>query len=625
RLSLNTAFFRQHLQGARQRMEQIEARANASPTPSLDLQAETIYELSVALEELYVATEEIQAHNEQLLIVRQELALEHRRYQDLFDFAPDGYVVTTTDGVIQSANHAAENLFKIARDKMVGKPLIVFVVEADCHQFHTQINQLTTTQRLTDWEVTLQPRRGSPFPALITITAMRDLQGHCVGLRWSIRDISELKLALQMHHDAFHDSLTGLFNRALLLDRLQHLLQRYQRHPDQLFALLFLDLDRFKGINDSLGHLAGDRVLVEMACRLQTCLREEDTLARLGGDEFVVLLEDIHSLSEVEACATRLQDALAIPFTLKNHSLVLQGSIGIVLSHPQYRHPEELLRDADLAMYQAKQQGGACFHVFTSQMHINALNAFQLEQELHQALQRQELEVHYQPIIQLSTQKLSGFEALVRWQHPQLGLLSPSEFLSVAIETGLIVTIDLWVLRTACQQMVEWQTELGLMSPLTISVNISSRLFALLNFVEVVQTILQDTGIDPRSLTLEITEGVIMTNIEQAATTLHQLRALQVQLTIDDFGTGFSSLSRLQQLPFHGLKIDRTFLIEPGGIEMIKAIILMAHTLGLYVITEGVETADQVQILSEINCEFAQGYYFGCAEDHCLARLRISS
>lgn len=304
---------------------------------------------------------------------------------------------------------------------------------------------------------------------------------------------------------------------------------------------------------------------------------------------------------------------------------MIQVSIGIALSHAQYQQPEELLRDADVAMYQAKRQGGACFRVFTPQMQTNTLDAFQLEQELHQAIQRQEFEVYYQPIVSLPTQVFKGFEALVRWHHPQRGVLSPSEFLPVAKETGLITLIDEWMMQTACQQMVEWQREFALTPPLTVSVNVSSRLFIQPDLVHKVQAILQSTGLDPKCLTLEITEDVIMTNIEQSAATLNQLRALQVHLTIDDFGTGYSSLNRLQGLAFHGLKIDRCFIRDSESTELVRAIVLLAHTMGLYAIAEGVETADQVQTLGEVGCEYAQGYYFGRPEERKLAQLKLRS
>ncbi|WP_404786117.1 putative bifunctional diguanylate cyclase/phosphodiesterase [Altericista sp. CCNU0014] len=625
RLDFNILDFEEQLQSAQQRLKILEQSAKDSSLASQELQDESITKLSVALEELHVATEEIHAQNAELAIARQSLEIERLRYLELFEFAPDGYLVTTPLGVILEANCAAEKLFNLRREHLLGKPLIVFVSELDRAHFHTQLNQLAVSQVITDWEVSLRTRENNLFPSSISISTMEDLEGKWVGLRWLIRDISDRKQAKQMRYDAFHDSLTGLSNRALLLNRLEHLLEGYQRHPEQLFALLFLDLDRFKPINDSLGHFAGDRVLMEMASRLQTCVRREDTLARLGGDEFVILLEEIHHCSEAEACAVRIQRALAAPFRLKTHEVMIQASIGIVLGHAQYQQPEELLRDADLAMYQAKRHGGACFRIFTSEMQTSKLDAFQLEQELYQAIQRQEFEVYYQPIVSLLTQAPKGFESLVRWHHPQRGILLPSEFLPVAKETGLITLIDEWMMQTACQQMAQWQREFALTPLLTMSVNVSSRLFTQPDFVCKVQAILQKTGLDPRCLTLEITEDVIMSNIEHSAAILKQLRALQVHLTIDDFGTGYSSLSRLQGLAFHGLKIDRCFIGDSDSRELVRAIVLLAHTMGLYVIAEGVETTAQVQTLGEFGCEYAQGYYFGRPAEWPLAQLKLRS
>ena len=586
---------------------------------------EFVNELSNALEELHVATEELQVQNEDLCIASQAVDNEHRRYLDLFELAPDAYIVTSLQGVIQEVNRAAEALLNLGREKMVRKPLVVFISKPDRICFHTLINQIDVSEGVCDWEVDLQPRQLSLFPASISISVIQDASNTSVGLRWLIRDISDRKQAKQMRHDAFHDSLTGLSNRALLLNRLEHLMERYQRHPDQLFALLFIDLDRFKPVNDSLGHPVGDQVLTEMASRLETCVRREDTLARLGGDEFVILLEEIHHLSEAKDCAARVQKVLSSPMTLNSHTVMMKASIGIVLSSPHYQQSTQLLRDADIAMYQAKEQGGGRFQVFTTKMHTDKLKAFELEQALQQAIEHQELEVYYQPIISLSNQLLTGFEALVRWHHRERGLLLPSDFLGVAQNSELIVSLDLWMLRTACQQMVEWSNEFAWGAPLTISVNISSRLFEQPNLVTKVEEILQTTELDPRSLILEITEEVIMKNVEQATVTLNQLRDLNVQLTIDDFGTGYSSLSRLQRLPFHGLKIDRTFLNNIEGTEMVKAITILAHTLGLYVVAEGTETAAQVQILKEAGCEYAQGYYLGHPENKLSIRQTIVS
>ncbi len=302
---------------------------------------------------------------------------------------------------------------------------------------------------------------------------------------------------------------------------------------------------------------------------------------------------------------------MAAPLNLNGHQVAIAASIGIVLSDSVYQQAEELLRDADLAMYQAKQQGRACYQIFASQMHAKALNLLNLERELRQAIQRQEFQVHYQSIVSLATNRISGFEALVRWQHPQRGLISPAEFLPVAEETGLILPIGWWVLEQACRQAVQWQAELALTPPLTVSVNLSNRQFAQPDMVAQVEAVLQATGLDPRCLKLEITEGVIVEDVELAIAALVKLRELQVQLYIDDFGTGFSSLSRLRRLPIDALKIDRSFIGDREGFEIVRAIVTLAHNLGMDAIAEGVETAQQVEQLQSLQCEYAQGYFFG--------------
>ena len=604
--------------------------------------SKAIAELSIALEELQVAAEELQHQNEELNFTRQALELERQRYQELFEFAPDGYLVTNAQGAIREANYAVETLLNCRRDLIVGKPLIVFVAEADRKTFYAQLNRLSEVNpnsggvlhlgsndslnpKLNDWELLLQPREREPFPAAIAVSKICDHQGELVGLRWLIRNLAERKrIEEQLRHNALHDSLTGLPNRTLLLDRLEHALQRYRRHPEQLFALLFLDLDRFKAINDSLGHLAGDQLLLETASRLQNCLRASDTVARLGGDEFVILLEDIGNLKDIEDCASRIQKALAAPLNLNGHQVAIAASIGIVLSDSVYQQAEELLRDADLAMYQAKQKGRACYQIFASQMHAKALSLLNLERELRQGIQRQEFQVHYQSIVSLADNRIAGFEALVRWQHPQRGLISPPEFLPVAEETGLILPIGWWVLEAACRQAVQWQAELALTPPLTVSVNLSNRQFAQPDMVAQVRAILQETGLDPRCLKLEITEGVIVEDVELAIAALVKLRELQVQLYIDDFGTGFSSLSRLRRLPIDALKIDRSFIGDREGFEIVRAIVTLAHNLGMDAIAEGVETAQQVEQLQSLRCEYAQGYFFGRPSPSQLTELKIS-
>jgi len=438
--------------------------------------------------------------------------------------------------------------------------------------------------------------------------------GEVLCIEGFITDITESKQVQEkLRHDACHDRLTGLPNRALFIERLQQALNRYQQHQDG-FAVLFLDIDRFKTINDSLGHAAGNQLLVEIGHRLQLCLHPGDTIARLGGDEFALLLENLVDPRFAEEYAKQIQQQLTTPFNLKRREVIVSISIGITLSHSRYQQPDDLLRDADIAMFQAKRRGPNYYQLFAPQMHTYTLDLLSMEQDLHRAFERHEFQVYYQAIVSLATNQLSGFEALVRWQHPRYGLLSPTKFLPVAQETGLIVQLDWWVMQEACRQMVQWQAELALGLPLSISINLSGLQFVQLDIAVQVAEILQKTGLDSRCLKLEITETAITASAELAMTTLAQLRDMQVQLSIDDFGTGYSSLSRLHDFPIDALKIDYSFVsrlcVNGESLEIVRAIVNLAQNLGLDAIAEGIETSEQANLLRELGCQYGQGYLF---------------
>ena len=432
----------------------------------------------------------------------------------------------------------------------------------------------------------------------------------------------------ELLHSAFHDSLTGLPNRALFMDRLGHAVERAKRRENYLFALLFLDLDRFKVVNDSLGHMAGDQLLLAIASRITACLRSADTLARLGGDEFTILLEDIKDLSDAKRVANRIHEELMLPFNLSGNEVFTSASIGIALSATVYDRPEQLLRDADTAMYQAKARGKARHEVFDIAMHASAIALLQLETDLRRALERQEFRIYYQPIVSLLSGRIKGFEALVRWQHPERGLVSPTEFIPVAEETGLMIPIGWWVFHEACRQMHLWQVQFPANPPLTISVNLSDKQFSQPNLSEQIEKILHETSLDPRSLKLEITESVIMENAESATTMLSQLRSLGVQLYMDDFGTGYSSLSYLHRFPLDMLKIDRSFVSRMGvgdeNSEIVRAIVTLAHNLSMNVTAEGVETTEQLALLQVLQCEYGQGYFFSKPVDAEAAAVLIA-
>lgn len=458
-----------------------------------------------------------------------------------------------------------------------------------------------------------------------------DRAGNLIAIEGIARDVTKRKQAEeQLLHYAFRDALTGLPNRVLFMERLEYVLRDSKQHKSY-FALLFLDLDRFKVINDSLGHILGDKLLIATARRLQACLRLTDTVARFGGDEFTILLNGVEDISEVMCAARHIQKELSLPFELKGQQIYVTASIGIALSLSSegYDEPEDMLRDADMAMYRAKILGRARCEIFDTKMYVAAVARLQLETELRQAIERQEFRVYYQPIVSLASGKIEGFEALIRWQHPERGLLSPADFISVAEETGLIILIGYWMIREACYQLQAWLERKSATLPLKISINLSQKQFSQTDLLKQISQILSETGLNAGNLEFEITENVIMENEKSAIATLLQLRHLGSQLSIDDFGIGYSSLSRLQNLPISMLKIDRSFIsntnTSSADLAITEAIIALAHNLGIDVTAEGVETAEQLTQLKVLKCEYGQGYFFSSALDSKAAEALILS
>ncbi len=429
-----------------------------------------------------------------------------------------------------------------------------------------------------------------------------------------IIDISAQKQAqVQLQCNAFYDSLTGLPNRSLFIDRLSHKVRCFQRSNHELFAVLFLDLDRFKVINDSLGHRAGDQLLFQVAQRLQGCVRPGDTVARLGGDEFTLLIDDVQDIQTVTTLCERILNEMRIPFAVEEQEIFTSISIGIALSSPEYIYAEDVIRDADIALYQAKALGKARFALFQTGMHIHAVARLQLENDLRRALQRQEFCLLYQPIITMESGTLAGFETFIYWHHPTRGLLAPGEFLPVAQDMGLMVALGQWVLRTACTQVSQWHQQCPLARSIFINVNLSSLEITHPDLIEFLQEVLTESQLNPLCLKLEITESLLMNNCEAVLSQLQRIKGLGIQLCLDDFGTGYSSLSYLDQFPIDVLKMDRSFIQRIDSTEnweIVRTILSLARTLGLTTVAEGVESTSQLAQLRALSCEFGQGYWF---------------
>jgi diguanylate cyclase (GGDEF)-like protein/PAS domain S-box-containing protein len=462
-------------------------------------------------------------------------------------------------------------------------------------------------------------KKGQLRWVLLSVTTVNDAQNHAANLIFQMQDISDRKQAeKKLVHDAFHDALTGLPNRMFFMDQLKQSLQRAKRTNDVPFAVLFLDFDRFKIINDSFGHMIGDQLLIAIAERLRSSVRPRDTVARLGGDEFTILLDSLKSPDDAIDMARRLLSNLSEHFKLPDREVFITASIGVALSTAGYEHAEEVLRDADTAMYRAKSLGRARYEIFDKGMNATtATDLPQIEMDLWRALERDELTLDYQPIVSLRTGRIAGFEALLRWLHPSRGMVSPLDFISVAEETGLIIPIGQWVLNKACQQTREWQKLYPQTPPLQISVNLSPKQFMQRDLIDQISLALDRGGLSPASLKVEITEGMVMQNVESTMQMLGQLQALGVAISLDDFGTGYSSLSYLHRFPISTLKIDQSFVSSMSNnqesLEIVRTILGLARNLKMEVIAEGVETLEQARELKAMNCEYGQGFYFSRA------------
>ena len=523
---------------------------------------------------------------------------------------PLGVTVSDTQGRILYTNPAEAELHGYTREELRGQPARRL---AAAESWKTL--ELDEMRCLGPWkrERVNVRKDGSSFPAYLISDVVKSSTGDPLGLVTTCEDITERKhVEQQLRQAAFSDALTALPNRALFMDRLGLAVERARRQPRFFYAVLFLDLDRFKVVNDSLGHLAGDRLLIEVAQRLQQCRRAGDTVARLGGDEFAILAEELQDAGHAVRLARRIQTALRRPFDLDGHEIIATASVGIALSHAGYSKPEEILRDADTALYRAKANGRDRHEIFDQQMHIRAREMLLLEAELRRALAREEFRVHYQPLVWLATGETTAVEALVRWQHPTRGLLPPQEFIPLCEETGLVAPLGQWVLRTACDRLRGWQEQ---RPELRMCVNLSARQFAEASLAGDVNLALEASRVAPGCLELEITESLAMQDAEATDKSLHLLKDLGVRIAIDDFGTGYSSLAYLKHFPVDALKIDRSFIsgvtTDPRDASIARSVIALAHNLDLEVVAEGVETREQLEFVRSERCDAVQGFLLG--------------
>ncbi len=541
-----------------------------------------------------------------------ELREAHERFRSAFEHAPIGMALIGIDGRLAQTNRALGHMLGRADDQLLGASTITLTHPDDRERVATVLRRVVDGE-LADARVEHRLVHVDGRPVWVTLTAslVRDAQGNPLYLVGQVEDVTEQRASgARLAHQAVHDPLTGLPNRVRFVEALQHALNR--QNGNGRLAVLFVDLDHFKTVNDSLGHAAGDRLLVAVADRLRATVRPSDTLARFAGDEFTILCADVPDEASAVELADRVTSAVAKPVALVEGEVFVSASVGIALSTGDLDAPETLLRNADAAMHRAKEQGRARAGLYDPSAHDQTIRNLRTGNDLHRALGRRELRMHYQPILSLETGRVSGFEALLRWQHPERGLVRPDEFVSLAEETGLVVPIGVWALEESCRQAAAWHAN-G--APVTISVNLSPRQLVEPTLVDSVAAVLRRTAINPATVWLEITETTLMQDAESAVKTLRALRALGVHLSVDDFGTGYSSMSYLKRFPVESLKVDRSFIDglgrEPEDTAICTAVVSLAHALGLRAVAEGVETPEQLAELRTLGCELAQGYLFG--------------
>lgn len=533
----------------------------------------------------------------------------------IFALAPIGMIITNLQGVIIEVNNSFSELIKYNNKDIVNQLQTKFCHPDDKSKY-SLIKQKIIIDNLDEYsqEIRLLSSNGSVIHTIVNITALRDKRGTIIKFIEQIVNISEIKIMEeQMLYDSFYDKLTGLPNRFLLVDRLKQFLAISQEKSSYISAILVIDVDKFKKVNDRFGHKIGNNVLVLIAEKIIRCVKTTDTVARISSDEFIVFLPNLNSENEVKEIVEKIISACFFKTNIDEQEIISSVSIGVTLSSFGYGKADDMIRDADIAMYQAKQKGGNCYQIFSPSMHQELLKKLSLESSLIKALENQELVLFYQPIINLKTGIIAGFEALIRWNSPIHGFISPSDFIPIAEESGLIVELGNWILLTAAKQANEWAKLYPEMN-LSIAVNVSSKQLLDNNFINKIDAVLESTKVKPNLLKIEITESILMKNYEYGKGILQQIQSRNLKISLDDFGTGYSSLSYLNMLPFNTLKIDRTFiqpLINPDSpTPIVEAIVNLAHHLSLEVVAEGIETKIQEKILQNIECNYGQGYFY---------------
>lgn len=596
-------------------LEAVESHHSRQWKPEeISLLEQLATQLAIAIQQAtsyeQVQTELIERRQAEALLRESE-----QRFLTLAEAAPVGIFRTDREGQALYVNERWCSIAGLTIEEAYGRGWINGLHPSDRESVTNEWDRAIQENRPFQLEYRFQRPDGGVTWVFGQALAERDSMDEISAYVGTITDISDLKQAQELIvHNALYDPLTDLPNRRLLTKRIELAITRSRRIETYHYAVLFLDLDRFKVVNDSLGHLTGDLLLKTIAHKLKQIIRDMDVIARVGGDEFVVLLEDITSTEEIILIADRILADCQTSLTVHGYEVFTSLSIGIVFGNQDYRNASDLLRDADIAMYRAKEQGRNSYKFFDAEMHKQALNRLTLETDLRRALDQQELILHYQPIVDILNRRLIGFEALVRWIHPERGFVAPDAFISVAEEIGLIVALDSWVFRTACTQLAAWKQQFAGLFPLKMSINLSAQDLRQANFLETIDRTLAETGLEGHEICLEVTESILIEDINQTIHLLTQLKERKIQVSIDDFGTGYSSLNYLHRLPADNLKIDRSFVgqmqLENRNYQVVSTIIALSNQLELAVIAEGIETQQQLQWLQQLGCEFGQGYFF---------------